>query len=145
MKNPSFQILLSSLETLVLLLPLGPLLFYPFLLQYGFMDMGHYLKWGFILGGISSLTACLLVFMPLALVFLRRSYLPGTKELAALFSLICLLGVIGLTILHKGLEPTGEAGQALLFGLVLFGISASWIFALRLGRRLGRASQSKGS
>lgn len=140
MKHPSLKILLSTLETGLILLPFGPLLFYPFLSQYGFWDVGSYVEWGLILSGIASLASCLLVFLPAGLIFLKKAKIPGTKELASLLSLVLILGVLGLTILHKGLEPAGEAGKPLLFALVLFSILASWVFAMRFESRFSNQS-----
>lgn len=127
--------LLAALETSLLGVPLGLLLFYPFILQYEFFDWETNLMYSgaIMVAFASAMSFAVLVPATYLLQVWKKNI--SYPELGASLSTLSLVMVLGGTLIYNRFSKPGPQGKLLLFGLLMALMLVTWVFTVRYTQR----------
>lgn len=127
--------LLAALETCLLVLPLGVLLFFPFIQEYEFLNWESDVLYS---GGLMLAFSCAISFailVPATTLLQMRKRDISLPELGASLSSISLALVLGGTLIYNRFSKPGAQGKLLLFGLLMALMVVTWVFTVRYTHR----------
>lgn len=123
--------LIAAIETSLMLVPLGLVIFYPFILPYELNSTAYQLLYcaGCMLG--CSAVLSLFVLVPTTFLMETGKRKVSRKEMAGALGAVSLVLVLGATLIYKGFTPPGDIGKLLLFGLLMTIMAVTWTYTLR--------------